>query len=59
MVHHGQAHEVLARRQGTMGEAYQRHPERFVKGPPKVAALPTEVWINREEDRTAYVISTR
>jgi len=25
---------------------YDAHPERFVRGPPKVPALPTEVFIN-------------
>lgn len=58
VVHHGQAAEVLATRQTTMDQAYLLHPERFVKGPPQVPALPTEVWINREEDKTAHVLST-
>lgn len=58
-VHFGEAEEILSRRQRAMDQAYQCHPERFVKGPPKVRQLPTEVWINREEDRTAHVISTQ
>jgi len=58
MVHYGQAAEVLAKRQAAMDQAYLLHPERFVKGPPRVPPLPTEVWINREEDKTAYVVST-
>lgn len=57
-VHFGEAAELLARRQEALDQAYRLHPERFVKGPPRVQPLPTEVWINREEDQTAYVVST-
>lgn len=45
-VHTGQAAEVLARHQATKDAAYAANPERFVKGPPRVRPLPTEVWIN-------------
>ena len=58
-VHHGEAEEMLRTRQAAMDLAYQRHPERFVNGPPTVQPLPTEVWINREQDRTAHVMSTQ
>ena len=54
-VHSGHAPIVLAQRQLVMDAAYQQHPERFVKGPPCVPQLPTEVWINKAEDQTAYV----
>jgi len=46
MVHRGKADEVLKARQGVLDDAYRRHPERYVKGRPQVAALPTSVWIN-------------
>jgi putative transposase len=46
MVHMGRATEVLAGRQTVLEAAYERHPERFVKGRPMVAALPQSVWIN-------------
>lgn len=49
------AAEVLAQRQTVMDAVYQQHPERFVKGPPRVPQLPKEVWINKAEDQTAYV----
>ena len=55
IVHHGDPAAVLAQRQATMDRAYQRAPERFVHGAPRIAQLPTEVWINRAEDRTAIV----
>ena len=54
-VHEGRAQTVLAQRQAVMDAAYQQHPERFVKGPPRVPHLPTEVWINQAEDQTAFV----
>ena len=54
-VHGGHAPTVLAQRQRIMDAAFQQHPERFVKGPPRVPQLPTEVWINKAEDQTAYV----
>jgi len=33
-----------------LNAAYERHPERFVRQPPHVAALPETVWINRPEN---------
>jgi putative transposase len=57
-VHYGDAAAILARKQAALDQAYVLHPERFVKGPPRVQQLPTEVWINRQEDKTAYVMST-
>ena len=54
-VHEGRALTVLAPRQAVMDAAYQQHPERFVKGPPRVPQLPPEVWINKAEDQTAFV----
>lgn len=47
MVHFGDAPVVLARRQAVLDAAYQAHPERFVRQPPKPLTLPTEVWINK------------
>ncbi len=48
-VHYGQAPTVLQARQQVLQQAYVAHPERFVKGPPLVAGLPDEVWINRPQ----------
>jgi putative transposase len=45
-VHRGQAAETIAARQQVLVEAYQAHPERFVRGTPRAPALPTAVWIN-------------
>src|SRR5262249_2412022 len=45
-VHGGQAAVTIAARQEVLLAAYQAHPERFVRGTAKPAALPTAVWIN-------------
>jgi putative transposase len=54
-VHYGSAHEVLAGRNRVLAEAYQRHPERFVKGQPNAGELPEAVWINKP---AALVVAT-
>jgi len=45
-VHYGLAEPTLSARQQVLNEAYQRHPERFVKKPPVVGEPPEAVWIN-------------
>ena len=45
-VHFGLAHEVIARRQDVLREAWAAHPERFVSGPPRIKPLQEAVWIN-------------
>jgi hypothetical protein len=45
-VHYGRSPEVLARRQHVLTAAYQAHPERFVRPPPRPPQLPAAVWIN-------------
>ena len=54
MVHHGQAARMLAHRQGVLDAAFQAHPERFVRAPPRPPELPSEVWINKppKEEKT-------
>jgi putative transposase len=47
MLHHGEADQVLARRDATLARAYQEHPERFVKGQPMAKRPPAEAWINK------------
>jgi len=46
VVHYGLADEVTRRRETALLAAYERHPERFVKGAPKPPRLPDQVWIN-------------
>jgi putative transposase len=47
VVHFGEAQNVLAHRQTVLDAAYQLHPARFVRRPPKPLPLPSEAWINR------------
>jgi putative transposase len=47
MVHFGETQAVLAQRQVVLNAAYQAHPDRFVRRPPKPNPLPSEVWINK------------
>jgi putative transposase len=46
-VHIGKADETIAQRQDVMNKAYLLHPERFVKGKPKLRQLSKKVWINK------------
>lgn len=48
-VHAGRSDEVSLKRQAVLDAAYAAHPERFAGGPPKVRAVPEEVWINKPE----------
>ena len=45
-VHYGWAQAVIQQRQQILQVAYQKNPERFVKGLPKPLRLPDAVWIN-------------
>ncbi|MEX2430899.1 MAG: hypothetical protein WD645_03150, partial [Dehalococcoidia bacterium] len=45
-VHYGRAEQLQAIRSQALQDAYQLHPERFVKGLPKPWPLPTAAWIN-------------
>jgi putative transposase len=45
-VHYNTHQEIIETRAGTLNAFYHLHPERFVKGFPKVREVPNEVWIN-------------
>ena len=45
-VHTGRAETVRQQRQVVLQQAYQAHPERFVRGQPQPTKLPEAVWIN-------------
>ncbi len=49
VVHYGHAATMLRARHSVRQQAYAVHSERFVKGPPALANLPPEVWINRPQ----------
>lgn len=45
-VHYNNHKEVMIARSHTLAHAFQIHPERFVKGVPKIKSVPSKVWIN-------------
>jgi len=45
-LHYGHADQALAKRHETMQAAYEKTPERFVRGCPKRQEVPSAVWIN-------------
>lgn len=45
-VHYGEAQRLLEKRQRVLQQAYELHPERFVRGRPSPPPLPEAVWIN-------------
>ena len=60
MVHYGHAEERNRCRQEVLLQAHKAHPERFVRGIPKVIELPEEVYINpppRKEKQSATVVT--
>lgn len=50
-VHYGRASELTSQRQVVLQTAYEKYPERFVKGMPIPPTLPTAVWINPPLER--------
>jgi putative transposase len=56
-VHYGRSSERLALRQRIMDAACAAHPERFVRGAPKITPLPEAVWINPPENSTTGEIA--
>lgn len=59
-VHYGLAEDLNGSRQDVLSQAYQDHPERFVRGLPKVLELPKAVWINppKTEERPQADVAT-
>jgi len=51
-VHYGRAPVIIAARQQTLDTAFARHPERFVRNPPRHQEVPQQVWINPPKART-------
>jgi putative transposase len=50
-VHYGLAAELTSQRQIVLQSVYEKHPERFVNGPPTPPKVPTAVWINPPQDK--------
>jgi len=53
-VHYDLAEGIREKRKQVLLAAYAAHPERFVKGTPQPAELPSAVWINPPEKQTPH-----
>ena len=49
-VHYGLAENRRAQRAGVLQQAYEKNPQRFVRGVPSPALLPTAAWINKPKE---------
>jgi len=54
-LHHGRAQERLEARGAVLAAAHLAHPERFVRGRPRIPAVPAAAWINRPKAGSASV----
>jgi putative transposase len=51
MVHYHRADAVIAHRDLVLAQAFQQHPDRFVRKVPTAPRLPDAVWINKPVDQ--------
>ena len=60
-VHYGGAGTRFTEREAILRNAFEAHPERFVRGVPKPPMLPQEVWINkpRTQDGSTEAVDTK
>lgn len=49
-VHHGLAKKRREQRAGVLKDAFERNPQRFVRGLPQPALLPAQAWINKPNE---------
>ena len=49
-VHYGLAEKRREQRAGVLKEAFEKNPQRFVRGLPEPALLPTAAWINKPKE---------
>lgn len=50
VLHYGNAKAHREKRMQVLGAAFAAHPERFVRGAPKLPQLPTAAWINKPQE---------
>lgn len=55
-VHYGKAEVVTSRRQNVLASAFDKHPERFVRGLPVPPSLPQAAWINKPKVESEKII---
>lgn len=56
MVHYGKAEMVTRQRQIVLASAFDKHPERFVRGMPTPPLLPEAAWINKPKIESKPVV---
>ena len=54
-IRNGKTEEILEKRKTTLAKAYEKHPERFVRGPSKPKKPPREAWINNPDKKLLKV----
>jgi len=54
-VHYGKEAPILEKRAATLTVAFEKHPERFVRGLPKPKQVPAEAWINQPTQKVEKV----
>lgn len=54
-IRNGKTDEILGKRKTTLAKAYEKHPERFVRGPSKPKKPPQEAWINNPDKKLLKV----
>jgi len=52
-LHTGKAHQIRKKRCAVLRSAYEKHPERFVKGIPQPPEIPAAAWINKPKETAA------
>lgn len=52
-LHTGRAHQIREKRRDVLNAAYEKHPERFVKGRPRPPEIPQAAWINKPKEKAA------
>jgi hypothetical protein len=53
VIHGGEVEAVTQVRKLTLSAAFQRHPERFVRGTPRPPVVPEAAWINKSETNSS------
>ena len=56
VVHYGEAEAYREKRMSVLAAAFAAHPERFVRGAPKLPLLPTAAWINKPQETDRSII---
>ena len=58
-LHRGHHHGILAARQVVLDDARGRHPDRFVRGRPRLPPVPTAAWINPPATNAQHIVAAQ